>query len=108
MTDPRDVRPEGEPPDDEIPLAETLFLAGELQKSRSDESSWTRMAEKVEAFLQRVHGRSRLPDGWEFPDLQQIVLAKLVEDLPRIELRSREEFWGWVREARDYVSSRLG
>ena len=72
---------------------QTLFLVDNVKRPRNTETwhgAWERLSDKVEAMLRRSFARTSLPPGLEAEDLFCSVLAKMVQDLPGLEVRGRE------------------
>ncbi|MBK8978577.1 MAG: sigma-70 family RNA polymerase sigma factor [Planctomycetes bacterium] len=70
-----------------------------------DADAWVPLGRKIERFLGDAFRHDRLTRrGIEFEDFQQEVLLELLRRLPAMELRSRGEFWAFVRKvARNWL-----
>ncbi|MFN3245000.1 MAG: RNA polymerase sigma factor [Planctomycetota bacterium] len=79
----------------------TLFIAQRVQEGR--QQAWSRLAAKIDEFLGRTRNVRQLPSAYEPDDYVQEVLLKLTVEIPRMELRSRKEFWAFVRRVADNV-----
>jgi RNA polymerase sigma factor (sigma-70 family) len=84
---------EGEPVGGEF--SQTMHHVRKVRDGEQD--SWQTLSDKILAFLGRQFGRRRLPLGNQTEDLQQAVILKLLKEMPRFEIRSRLEFWGFVQ-----------
>ncbi len=88
-----DQREETPIPDDED-LGETWFQVDEARRS-ADSPAWGPLSARIARALGRFRFE-RMPPGHGFDDFVSEVFVRIVRDLPRFELRSRREFWGWV------------
>ena len=94
-----DPDPAEDQPLEEVPFPETVFDVQQAQKADHDDQwqgSWERLSDKVFAFLRRRYGHRSLPPGVELDDLFSGVLARMLRDLPRLQVHGRDAFWGWV------------
>ena len=79
----------------------TLFDVRQAQSDKHADTwngSWERLSDKVHAFLARRFDRDKIPFDVEFDDFFSAVLSRMLRDLPKMEVRGRREFWGWVKK----------
>lgn len=78
----------------------TVSLIRELQRA-SSESGWGTLSGKIDRFLKRVYNTRDVPSGTDFADFTQVVFGRLLTAMPSLQLRSRREFWGYVKRLAD-------
>lgn len=89
-------------------LQRTVFLVGKLRSPRNTDTwhgSWQSLSDKVYSWLKRNYRQPNLPYGTEFDDLFCSLLARMVRDLPQLEVRGRDAFWGWVKTLTEHQIS---
>jgi RNA polymerase sigma factor (sigma-70 family) len=79
------------------PTLHDVRLAQGKEQTDSWHGSWERLSDKIHGYLMRRVGGGKLPYDIEFDDFFSAVMARMLRDLPTLEVRGREEFWAWVK-----------